>query len=139
MVFPANRTIITQHLPIPQEQLELKIRELRANVATIEEMDISDEWKSLATNITINRGWRKIDDAKKSSLLTIAHSNSKALATIVYQTHTKLSLEKMETIATIVTNEADRIKIMELLLNNSWEKVKKSIYLIIASYGNKDE
>ena len=123
---------------LPQELLEQKIKELKAITATIEAMDISEEWKSRATDIAIYRGWRKINDSKEEKILNIAQINSPALATIVDQKHTKISLSKIEQIAIVVTDEADRAKIRDYLLNENWETAKQSVDLIIASYKNKE-
>lgn len=124
---------------LPQEILEQKIKELRAITATIEAMDISKEWKSRATAIAIYRGWRKINDAKEEKLLSIAQINSPAVATIIDQKHTKISLSKIEQIAVVITDEVDRAIIRDYLLNENWETAKKSVNTIIASYENKDK
>ena len=119
---------------LPKELLDKKIEELRTITTTITSMDLTDEWKELFTEMSLYRNWRKLDPIKQSRLISIAQVGSSAVATIVEQKHTKLSLSRIEKIAMIVTDERDREKIKQYLLTKSWREAKKDVDLIIASY-----
>lgn len=119
------------------ELYKKRIQEMKNIANIIEALPISKNWVDRFTAIAFYRGWRKITDSKQKKLTNIANVDSPSVATIVEQKNTKLSLDKIEQIATTVTDEADRVKICVYLLNNSWENTQKNINLIIAAYENK--
>ncbi|BAF73351.1 hypothetical protein [Sulfurovum sp. NBC37-1] len=122
-------------MTIEQHELyEKRTKEMETIANIIEALPINEQWIKLFTAMAYYRGWRKLPEHKQEKLINIAEQNSPSVATIVEQRHTKLSLDKIERIATVVTDEADRAKIRDYLLNLSWENAKKSINLIIASY-----
>lgn len=108
-------------------------QEVRNMANALEALPISEKWAERFTAMTIYRTLRKIDD-KIPKIINISRIDSPAVATIVEQTNTKLSLEKIEKIATVVTDEHARLKIKNHLLCNSWKEAKKDVNLIIASY-----
>jgi len=121
-----------------QHNLYEKRTEEMAKLANIIEiLPISVKWVELFTDMGFYRGWRKLDTTKKSRLINIGQVDSSAVAIIVEQKHTKLSLEKIERIATVVTDEQIRAKIKNHLLTRSWKKAKRDIDLLIASYESK--
>lgn len=122
---------------LPTELLKKKIEELETITTVIAAMDLTNEWKERFTVMSFYRNWRKLDTIKQSKLINIAKVNSPAIATIVEQTNTKLSLSRIEKIAMIVTDEQDREKIKQHLLTRSWEDAKKDVDLIISSYEDK--
>ena len=121
-----------------QHNLYEKRTEEMAKLANIiETLPISVKWVELFTDMGFYRGWRKLDATKKSRLTNIAQIDSPAVATIVEQKHTKISLEKIERIALVVTDEPIRVKIKNHLITKSWRKAKRDIDLLIASYESK--
>jgi len=121
-----------------QHQLyETRTEEMAKIANSLEELHISDKWVERFTAMAFYRGWRRLDSTKKSRLINIGQLDSPAVAIIVEQKQTKLSLEKIERIAMVVTDEPVRAKIKNYLLTRSWKKAKKDIDLIIASYESK--
>ena len=122
---------------IQHQHYEKRTEEMAKLADTIETLPISNKWIERFTAMGFYRGWRKLDTTKKSRLINIGQVDSSAVAIIVEQKNTKLSLEKIERIATVVTDEQIRAKIKNHLLTRSWKKAKKDIYLLIASYESK--
>ncbi|WP_415406977.1 hypothetical protein ACLHDG_00160 [Sulfurovum sp. CS9] len=113
---------------------ETRTEEMAKIANSLEELPISDKWVERFTATAFYRGWRRLDSTKKLRIINIGQIDSPAVAIIVEQKQTKLSLEKIERIAIVVTDEPARAKIKNHLLTRSWKKAKKDIDLIIASY-----
>jgi len=122
---------------VQTELYKEKTEEMAKLANIIETLPISHKWVERFTDMCFYRGWRNLDPTKQSKLINIAQVDSHAVATIVEQKHTKISLEKIERIALVVTDEPIRVKIKNHLITKSWRKAKKDIDLLIASYESK--
>ena len=129
--FRSNNMTRTQH-----DMYQEKTKEMEKMANELEQSLNSMQWVERFTDMGFYRGWRKLDN-KLSKIMNIAKVDSPAVAIIVEQKHTKLSLAKIEVIATIVTEEKDREKIKRHLLTKSWKEAKKDVDLIIATYNPK--
>ncbi len=118
-------------------EYEKRKKEMRKILKIIEELPIGEEWVNRFTKMAIYRNWRKITDTKQKRLIAIAETNSPSVATIVDQKHTKISTEMIGKIATIVTDEKDRARICNYLLEKSWSNSKRDVILIISRYEDK--
>ena len=99
-------------------------------------LPIGEEWIARFSKLALYRNWRKITSAKEKRLIVIAKADSPSVATIVEQKHTKISTEMMEKIASVVTEEKDRAKICNYLLNKSWKDAKRDVLLILSYYAD---
>ena len=116
------------------EAYEKHKKEKEKVLEIIAALPISDEWINRFTQMALYRNWRKLTSAKQRSLIAIATVDSQSVATIIEQRHTKISTDMIEKIATIVTNEKERAKICNHLLEKSWRDAKRDILLIISAY-----
>jgi hypothetical protein len=117
-----------------KREYEKRTAEMQRVAELIAALPISEEWVNRFTKMAFYRGWRKLTDHKQKRLIHIAEVNSPSVATIVDQRHTKISTEMIEKIATVVTDEKDRAKICNYLLEKSWKDAKRDVALIIAGY-----
>jgi hypothetical protein len=121
---------------IQHDMYQEKAREMENIANTLEHELSSEKWAERFTDMGFYRGWRKLNN-KLPKIINITKVDSPAVAIIVEQKHTKLSLAKIEAIATIVTDEKDRERIKRYLLTKSWKEAKKDVDLIISEYENK--
>ena len=119
------------------KEYERRKKEMRKVLECINELPINKEWVTRFSKMAIYRNWKKVTPYKQERLIAIAEVNSPSVATIVDQRHTKISTEMIARIATVVTDEQDRAKICNYLLEKSWKEAKKDILLIISHYEEK--
>ena len=123
------------------QQLLIKNRtnEMRKIANQLEVMPINNTWINVFSEMAFYRNWRDLDNKSKSSqILNIAKVNSPSVHFIIEQTHSKIGLQKIEEIATVITNEKDRAKIAKYLKEKSWKEAEKDIELIIAGYKDQE-
>ena len=116
------------------EAYEKHKKEKEKVLEIIAALPISEEWITRFSKMALYRNWRNLTHAKQMRLIAIATADSPSVATIVDQKHTKISTDTIEKIATTVTNEKDRAKICNHLLEKSWRDAKRDILLIISTY-----